>query len=81
MIMYIHLLTNRQFNCFKQKEEFSLTMTSQPTMIPEKRPLKPTPKITLTTTQRFGGGGSAFHRFSNERESTEAKTQGSSGVG
>jgi len=64
-----------------KRDELSPNTTSQlSNQVPSKRPLKPTPKITLTTTQRFGGGGSAFHRFSSERENTETKTQGPSGV-
>jgi len=65
---------------FKKKEFYPNTMSQSSNQIQAKRPLKPTPKITLTTTQLFGGGSSAFHRFSNERGSTETKTQGSSGV-
>jgi len=59
-----------------KKDEPSPNVTSQSSnKIPAKRHLKPTPKITLTTTPQFDGGNLAFHRFN-----TEVKTQGTSGV-
>jgi len=64
-----------------KKDEPSPNMSSQSSnQVPAKRPLKPTPKITLTTTPQFGGGNSAFHKFRNEGIKTEIKTQGNSGV-